>query len=356
MKHTRLSVAAFAAVLAGAIFAVLPILSDEPTPAATSPCIGASPGVIRHVVWIFMENHDYAQIAGHSPYLNTLGGQCAVGTQANLTHPSLPNYMAATGGATIFTNDCTTCTTGGPSIFGQVGAAGWKAYEESMPSAGYLGATSGRYAKKHNPASYYTAIRSAYATRGVPMGSYTAGALHSDVVNGRLPRFSFVTPNLCSDEHDCAVSTGDAWLSKVVPMILAGPNYQAGDTLLVIPYDESAHRLYDVHRLCCAIRQGWHTGERLQPLRPASPSRVEAGAPPARQGGDRSRPAGGASPVSDQRWSERRVFLCGFTVGFLVHHGCRVVRWIEWRGSPDEDESAGTGQGRVPGTPPGTRG
>jgi hypothetical protein len=58
----------------------------------------------------------------------------------NITHPSLPNYLAATSGLSLaslipFTSDCPPageCTTDAPSIFAQ--GESWKAYEESMPS------------------------------------------------------------------------------------------------------------------------------------------------------------------------------------------------------------------------------
>ena len=59
---------------------------------------------------------------------------------------------------------------------------------------------------------------SASATRcragDVPLGSTTRGALATALANGTLPAFSFVTPNLCNDMHDCGVATGDAWLGS----------------------------------------------------------------------------------------------------------------------------------------------
>src|SRR5205085_2059628 len=40
--------------------------------------------------------------------------------------------------------------------------------------------------------------------------------------------------------HDCSVATGDAWLKQIIPKILAGPNYTAGDTALILTYDEGS--------------------------------------------------------------------------------------------------------------------
>jgi hypothetical protein len=43
---------------------------------------------------------------------------------------------------------------------------------------------------------------------------------------------------MCNDMHDCSVQTGDSWLQAWVPRIIASPSYQAGDTVLVITWDE----------------------------------------------------------------------------------------------------------------------
>jgi acid phosphatase len=223
------------------------------TTLAAAPCTGraAAPATYDHVLVVVMENHGYADVAAHSPYLNRLASQCGLATQFRaVAHPSLPNYLALTSGSTQgVTDDCTSCSSAGASIFGQL-AGGWKAYEEDLPSAGFTGASSGRYAKKHNPAAYFTAVASAYATQAVPMGTPTAGALADDLAHDTLPRFGFLTPNLCNDEHDCPIATGDAWLSTWVPKILASPAYQAGRTALFVTYDEDdttgGNRIYTV--------------------------------------------------------------------------------------------------------------
>jgi phospholipase C len=193
---------------------------------------------------IVMENHDYAQVAGHSPYLNGLAGRCGLATDFHgVAHPSLPNYVALTSGGTQgISTDCTSCSIGAPSIFSQVGDTGWKSYEEGMPSAGFTGPSSGAYVKRHNPPAYYTSAGAAFRTQSVPLGTVDSGPLSTDLHNGALPRFAFLNPDLCNDEHDCPVATGDAWLAKWVPEILGSPAYQAGDTALFVTYDENDNR------------------------------------------------------------------------------------------------------------------
>ncbi|TMK44348.1 MAG: hypothetical protein E6G66_14185, partial [Actinobacteria bacterium] len=52
------------------------------------------------------------------------------------------------------------------------------------------------------------------------------------------PNYAFITPNLCDDTHDCAVATGDQWLSQSVPAILQSPAFTQQKSALFITYDE----------------------------------------------------------------------------------------------------------------------
>jgi len=68
----------------------------------------------------------------------------------------------------------------------------------------------------------------------VPFGRL-AGDLRSAATT---PDFVFITPNLRDDMHDAPVAVGDAWLSRVVPAILASPAFTTTRSLLVITWDE----------------------------------------------------------------------------------------------------------------------
>jgi len=106
-----------------------------------------------------------------------------------------------------------------------------------MPSNCYL-SSSGRYAVKHNPAAYFVPIRSDCAVWDVPMGTTSGGAFLNDLSANTLPAFSFVTPDMCNDTHDCGVGTGDSWLQGWIPKIVASPAYQSGNTAIVLTWDE----------------------------------------------------------------------------------------------------------------------
>jgi phosphatidylinositol-3-phosphatase len=248
MSRRRFSVALLAASLLFLSPAALPARASP----ASGPCgsrSGPAPKTFSHVITIVLENKAYSEVDGSSPYLNRLAKRCGVASNYfAITHPSLPNYMALTSGGTQFSDNCDSCSTTAVSIFDQVGSS-WREYAEAMPRPGYMGAELGRYEKHHNPSSYYRRIASVYRTHAVPLGSTSSGAFLRDLRQGTLPRYSFVSPDECHNEHDCGISPGDAWLARLVPQITASPAYAKGDTALFITYDEGSdtdNRVYTV--------------------------------------------------------------------------------------------------------------
>jgi hypothetical protein len=222
-------------------------MSVSSAPSLSHPCgTEAKPGTYKHVIWIWMENKSYGSIIGssQSPYVNTLSKDCGLATNYhNVTHPSLPNYIAATSGLAYsglsqFLPDCSpssSCDTSARSIFGQ--GESWKSYEESMPSA-CDHSNSGNYAVRHNPAVYYTALHSCSSNDE----SYSH--LASDLSHNRLPAFSLITPNLIDDSHNGTVTQGDTWLSHNLPTILNSSEYKGGSTVIFITWDEGENGGY----------------------------------------------------------------------------------------------------------------
>lgn len=213
-----------------------------PASASAAPCgtLALSSTKYTHVVWIWMENHSYSTIIGspEAPYINGLAGECGLATNYhNISHPSLPNYVAGTsalpfGELKKFTSDCNPsrkCSTAAQSIFSQVPS--WKAYEESMPS-NCDRSSAGEYAVRHNPPPYYSKLTEC-AVKDVP---YTQ--LSGDLANGTLPAFSFVTPNLIDDMHDGTIAQGDEWLKANLPAIVGSSEYQSGTVAVFITWDE----------------------------------------------------------------------------------------------------------------------
>ncbi len=179
-----------------------------------------------------MENRDDGDILGSSqaPYVNQLAQLCGLAPNYSaVAHPSLPNYIALTSGSTQGVSDDgdpSEHPLGAASIFSLLGG-GWAALDEGMPG-NCDRSSGGEYATKHNPAVYYTNIASECAGQDRPLGS------PPDI----SARFTFVTPNLCDDMHDCSTSQGDTWLSREVPQLIATPQYQSGQTVIFITWDE----------------------------------------------------------------------------------------------------------------------
>ena len=218
------------------------------TPICGSRASTPAPQVVRHVVWIFMENKSEGTIveSPSAPFIHTLTAACGLATNYhNITHPSLPNYLAATSGSTHgVASDCrpARCSQPGPSIFGQLQSAHltWRSYVESMPTSCDR-KNAGTYAAKHNPAVYFTAISGGCGASDVPL----AGGEHSlthDLAHGTLPAFALIVPNSCDDMHSCPISVGDAWLRQWLGAIVATSAYRDGQVVVFITWDEGEVR------------------------------------------------------------------------------------------------------------------
>ncbi|MFD9390734.1 alkaline phosphatase family protein [Streptomyces sp. NPDC060000] len=182
--------------------------------AATAPAAQAAAlPTPDHVVVVVMENHAYSQVIGSSsaPYLNnTLKAGGADLTQSyGLTHPSEPNYYMLFSGSNQGRTDDSCVPVGSlsaPNLASELIAAGktWASYNESLPSQGSTTCSSGNYAQKHNPWFGFSNVPTSTAK--------TMTQFPTDYTT--LPKVSFVVPNLCSDMHDCSVSTGDTWIKN----------------------------------------------------------------------------------------------------------------------------------------------
>ena len=221
--------------------------------AAAGPCgtMSSSSAHYDHVIWVWMENHSYDSIIGSTDatYINGLARSCGLATNYhNVSHPSLPNYIAGTSGLAVgsltqFSGDCDpapSCRTQAPSIFSQ--GESWKAYEESM-GTNCAKSNAGEYAVRHNPPPYYSSLlfcKPRALTAHGPEVSFDVPypELASDLSADTLPAFSFVTPNLIDDMHDGTVAEGDAWLASNLPVIFGSSGYQSGHVVVFVTWDE----------------------------------------------------------------------------------------------------------------------
>ncbi len=227
--------------------------------AASAALCGTTTAVpkYKHVVVIFMENEPYTAIQSSSstPYIHSLEHSCGLATNYhNITHPSLPEYLAATFGGSLaqvttpFVSDCTpsvACESSSNNIFNQLNVKHrlWKGYAESMPS-NCDRSDVGFYAPRHNPAVYYTDLSNC-SSRDVPLGTLgSSPLLHDFSSETSAPVYSWITPNLCDDMHGATgcpsnlFATGDSWLKSWIPKLTSTAVYKKHDTVIFLAWDE----------------------------------------------------------------------------------------------------------------------
>jgi hypothetical protein len=194
-----------------------------------------------HVFVLMEENHSYEQVIGNSamPYLNSLVKSYAVAANYDAnSHYSIPNYFWITAGRYVTLSDGTTQKFDVDNVTRYLNSAGktWKAYEESLPYAGYVGPSKGNYLKNHNPFSYFTdVVNSSEKLNIVPFTQ-----LATDIANNNVPNYAFIKPNGAHDGHNGSLSTADSWLKTKIAPLLATPMFQSGGNgILFITFDES---------------------------------------------------------------------------------------------------------------------
>lgn len=183
----------------------------------------------RHVFLIVMENHS-AQEALTGPFTSALAAKYGVADNYHaVSHPSVPNYLALTSGSTWGFADDSYHALPKQDLGTQLTSAGvtWRAYMEGLGDGGCLNSPV-PYDPGHNPFAFYGG---ACPSNVVPFTSF-AGDLA-----GNTPRFSWITPDMCHDTHDCPVATGDDWLRQTVGQITQSSAWK-NDGVLFITWDE----------------------------------------------------------------------------------------------------------------------
>jgi hypothetical protein len=267
--------------------ALLGVVSSAETVSLTVHTAHGTSQSFDYVIIILMENNGYCDVmttcGGSGTYETSLAQNfsiigncqsdtsCSSGGSTAVDHPSLPNYLAlssslagdcsnsglTTGGCMAggsdSTNDCSpgsTCLMGNDrNIIDLIAGAGltWKAFAEDYPvsSGCYTGGDTGTYAGRHFPWNYYSDI-TGNSTRCSDLLRANSGGngLPDDTFVNTLnqasawPNFIWLTPNLCNDDHDCSVSTGDTYLKTLVPQILSSTLFKTQKAALFITFDE----------------------------------------------------------------------------------------------------------------------
>jgi hypothetical protein len=232
------------------------------TTSALSADHGDDDAPFDHIFFIMMENHATDEIIGNTadaPFINSLAAHSAVATNYfGVTHPSLPNYLAAISGSFqgIF-DDCKagqdiTCapeefvpdsgdgtaaasltpeetqiatTTAhwftGKNIVDQLEAhhKTWKVYMQSIPAndptvefspvdvVNGVEVPRKLYAQKHDPFMYFADIRNSPARMEKIVGF---DQFASDLDHDKVPNFVWISPDQCRDMHGLSAANAAA--------------------------------------------------------------------------------------------------------------------------------------------------
>jgi phosphatidylinositol-3-phosphatase len=226
--------------------------------ASVTPASAGGSAHLKHIFVIMMENHGTDEIIGNTadaPFINSLVGSAGLATNYyGVTHPSLPNYLAALSGdfqgiwddckagadvtcapeefvpgsgdatsallltpAEVASASATPHWFAGRNLVDQVEAGGrsWKAYMQSIPDVGsdvefapvIAGSPVKLYAQKHNPFMYFSDIRQSPARmkRIVP-----STQLDADLASGEVPDLVWLSPDQCHDMHGMSPAMAQA--------------------------------------------------------------------------------------------------------------------------------------------------
>ncbi|HYU87397.1 MAG TPA: PKD domain-containing protein, partial [Candidatus Bathyarchaeia archaeon] len=213
-----------------------------------------------YIVVIVMNNASAKQVYGSSaaPYLNSLASTYGYATAYSDVEAAVsdPNYLALIGGSTFgLTADCypTQCSVSDTSIVDSIEGAGltWKAWAEDYPvSQGCsLSPSNAEYNSKHFPFLYFQNIVNdpARCDNLLRANSVVTSSIETDDLflkslgsTSSAANYNWLTPNQCDDIHDCSLSTGDKYLSQLVPKILSSTVFTTQNAALFVTFAESS--------------------------------------------------------------------------------------------------------------------
>lgn len=231
-----------------------PTPSPTPSPGPTpTSCGGTCPGGIQRVFLILMENHNWADVkdSPSAPYIN--GTLLPAGARAEqyynppALHPSEPNYLWLEAGTNFGILDDNPPSANHQSTTAHLvtllanAGISWTSYQEDISGTVCPLTASGLYAPKHDPMIFFDDVTNTNDPQSATCLAHVRpySELATNLQNGTVARYNFITPNLCNDMHDsCApvadpIKQGDTWLSTAVPMIQSSVAYQNNGVILV---------------------------------------------------------------------------------------------------------------------------
>jgi hypothetical protein len=205
---------------------------DQPTPEV-------KPTFKKMMVLIF-ENIDYQDALSQPSFARFARDGALLKSFYAEVHPSQGNYVALVAGDTygVLSDDVVNLDVRHLGDLLEARGKNWKVYAEGYPAGGcFTGATTGTYARKHNPFMSFTNVSgdpARCAAHVVP-----ASELQTDMEHGTVPEFSLYVPDMNNDGHDTGVAFADRWFGGTFMPLLKDPRLMQ-DMVVVASFDESS--------------------------------------------------------------------------------------------------------------------
>lgn len=205
--------------------------------------------VFERIFIIFLENKSEQAVLDNAFMKDLAALGVKLSKYFGVTHPSQPNYIAATAGLPFVTDDNRhdIDTTNIVDLLEAKGVS-WKAYMEDLPETNKtIHISKNRlYFRKHNPFVSFDNVRN-NPTRLAKI--VNAKRLQADVQNDALSQYCWYTPNIQHDGHSPPddfqpnnplrhVNFIAQWLQGFLVPLLASKKFMKG-TLVALTFDES---------------------------------------------------------------------------------------------------------------------
>ena len=212
----------------------------------------------NHVFVIMMENTGYNSLIGNAnaPFINFAAANAGLATNYfGVSHPSQPNYIAATSGGLNGVLNDNDITIDVKNLVDQLEShdKSWKAYMQSLSlCTTKLDHACGNqlYERKHNPFVSYLDVQT---DPGRMANIVDFSELATDLANNTVPDFVWISPDQCHDMHgrgatpadpcdfsqvQALIATGDTFLRDTVIAILSSRAWR-DNSVIFITWDES---------------------------------------------------------------------------------------------------------------------
>ena len=183
-----------------------------------------------HIYVIMLENHSQSSVIGdvNAPFITSLANTYSMADNYyGVTHPSMPNYIAAIAGDNFGIqddHDANVMNLDRKNLVDQLEARhiSWGAYMQTLPAdklaqAGPIlpdGTAASLYAKKHNPFVLFDDIKKSDA-RMANIKDYSE--LAADLSSRHSPQYVWISPNQCNDMHGGVKETIDGYAETPCP-------------------------------------------------------------------------------------------------------------------------------------------